>query len=230
MKEFTRGLWSENPIFRIALGLCPALAITTSAANGVGMWLATTFVLVGSNVAISALRGFIPQRIRVPGSIIIIATFVTIVDLAMNAYFHPLHKALGIFIPLIAVSCIVMGRVEAYARKNGVVYSMLDGLGTGLGFTISIVAIGMIREIVGSGTLFGAQVMGQSYIPFLLVILPPGAFILLGSLLGGMNRLEISMARRAGRTPGFRTEHDCASCEIFRGWFGRGEKGPEAAE
>jgi electron transport complex protein RnfE len=230
MKEFTKGLWSENPIFRMVLGMCPTLAITTSAANGVGMGLATSFVLVGSNVMISALRNFIPKKIRVPGYIVIIATFVTVVDLAMNAYFHPLHKALGIFIPLIVVNCIIMGRAEAYAQKNGVIYSMLDGLGMGLGFTLSIVVIGMIREVIGNGTLFGTQVMSQSYIPFLLIILPPGAFILLGSMLGGMNRLEIYMATKAGRTPTFRKEHDCASCEIFRGWFGHGEKGPEATD
>jgi|WetSurMetagenome_2_1015567.scaffolds.fasta_scaffold24578_3 Na+-translocating ferredoxin:NAD+ oxidoreductase subunit E len=227
MKEFTKGLWTENPIFRIVLGMCPTLAITTSAANGVGMGLAATFVLVGSNIMISALRNFIPKKIRIPGYIVIIATFVTVVDLAMNAYFHPLHKALGIFIPLIVVNCIIMGRAEAYAQKNGVIYSMLDGLGMGLGFTISIVVIGTIREIIGNGTLFGMQVMAQSYIPFLLIILPPGAFILLGSMLGAMNRLEIYMAKKAGRTPTFRKEHDCASCEIFRGWFGHGEKGPE---
>jgi Na+-translocating ferredoxin:NAD+ oxidoreductase subunit E len=226
--EFTKGLWGENPIFRLALGMCPTLAVTTTARNGVGMGLAATFVLLGSNATISALRAFIPQKIRIPGHILIIATFVTVVDLVLNAYVHPLHEALGIYLPLIVVNCIIMGRAEAYARKNGVVYSMLDGLGMGLGFTLSLVVIGMIREILGGGTLFGAQVMGRSYIPFLLMILPPGAFILLGSILGGMNRLEIHLAKRAGRTPRIRREHDCASCEIFRGWFGHGEQGPEA--
>ncbi len=228
MKELTKGLWSENPIFRIVLGMCPTLAITTSAENGVGMGLAATFVLVGSNVMISALRNWIPKKIRIPGYIVIIATFVTVVDLVMAAYFEPLHKALGIFIPLIVVNCIIMGRAEAYAQKNGVVYSMLDGLGMGLGFTCSIVVIGIIREILGSGTLFGAPVMASTYVPFLLLILPPGAFILLGTMLAGMNRLEIHMAARAGRTPSLRKEHDCASCEIFRGWFG--ERADEAAE
>jgi len=230
MKELTKGLWTENPIFRIVLGMCPTLAITTSAENGIGMGLAATFVLVCSNVMISALRNVIPKKIRIPGYIVIIATFVTVVDLVMNAYFHPLHKALGIFIPLIVVNCIIMGRAEAFAQKNGVFYSMLDGIGMGLGFTISIVFIGMIREIIGYGTVFGATVMGASYVPFILIILPPGAFVLLGSMLGGMNRLEIYMAKKAGRTPTFRKEHDCASCQIFRGWFGHGEKGPEAAE
>ena len=222
LRELTKGLWAENPIFRIVLGLCPTLAITTAAVNGIGMGLAATFVLVGSNVMISLLRGVIPRKIRIPGYIVIIATFVTVVDLVMNAYFHELHKALGIFIPLIVVNCIIMGRAEAYAAKNGVLYSMLDGIGMGLGFTISIVVIGMIRETLGSGTLFGASVMGRSYVPFLLLILPPGAFILLGSMLGAMNRLEMHLARRSGRTPLIRKEHDCSSCEIFRGWFGEG--------
>ena len=217
--ELVKGLWKENPIFRIVLGMCPTLAVTTTAANGIGMGLAATFVLVGSNVMISALRNFIPSKIRIPGYIVIIATFVTVVDLAMNAYFHPLHKALGIFIPLIVVNCIIMGRAEAYAQRNGVWYSMLDGIGMGLGFTISIVVIGMIREILGNGTLFGATIMGSAYIPFLLIVLPPGGFILLGTMLGAMNRLEIRMAQKAGRTPTFRKEHDCASCTIFRGWL-----------
>jgi electron transport complex protein RnfE len=230
--EFVKGLWKENPIFRIVLGLCPTLAITTTATNGIGMGLAATFVLVGSNVMVSALRNFIPRKIRIPGYIVIIATFVTIVDLVMNAYFHPLHNALGIFIPLIVVNCIIMGRAEAFAQKNGVFYSMLDGLGMGLGFTLSIIVIGMIREILGYGTLFGAEIMGKSYVPFLLMVLPPGAFILLGSMLGAMNRLEIYLAKRAGRTPTFRKEHDCASCSIFRGWFEAEpvEKAPEAGK
>jgi electron transport complex protein RnfE len=228
VKEFTKGLWAENPIFRIVLGLCPTLAITTTASNGIGMGLAATFVLVGSNIIISLLRNFIPRRIRIPSYIVIIATFVTVVDLVMNAYFHPLHKSLGIFIPLIVVNCIIMGRAEAFASKNPVLLSMLDGLGMGLGFTISIVVIGVIREMFGYGTIFGAHVMGHSYVPFLLFVLPPGAFILLGSMLGGMNRLEIYLARRAGRTPVLRKEHDCASCTIFRGWLGG--RADEAAE
>jgi electron transport complex protein RnfE len=227
-KEFTKGLWSENPIFRLVLGMCPTLAITTTAANGVGMGLAATFVLLGSNVMISTLRTFIPRKIRIPGYIVIIATFVTVVDLVMNAYFHELHKSLGIFIPLIVVNCIIMGRAEAFAQKNGVVLSLLDGLGMGLGFTISLIVIGMIRETLGNGTVFGATVMGRSYVPFLLMILPPGAFILLGSMLGGMNRIEIHLAKRSGRTPIIRREHDCASCQVFRGWFG--ERADEAGE
>jgi electron transport complex protein RnfE len=230
MKEFTKGLWAENPVFRLVLGMCPTLAITTSASNGIGMGLAATFVLVCSNVLISALRNFIPRKIRIPGYIVIIATFVTVVDLVMNAYFHELHKSLGIFIPLIVVNCIIMGRAEAYAGKNGVFFSLLDGLGMGLGFTISIVVIGMIREIIGFGTIFGTPVMSPSYIPFLLIVLPPGAFILLGTMLGVMNRIEIALARRAGRPPVIRTEHNCASCQIYRGWFGHGEQGPEAIE
>lgn len=224
LHELTKGIWKENPIFRIVLGMCPTLAITTTAQNGIGMGLAATFVLVGSNVMISTLRNFIPKKIRIPAYIVIIATFVTVVDLAMNAYFHPLHKALGIFIPLIVVNCIIMGRAEAFAAKNGVLYSLLDGVGMGLGFTISIVLIGSIRELIGSGTLFGATVMGPAYVPFMLLVLPPGAFILLGSMLAGMNRIEIALARREGRAPSIRKEHDCASCMIFGGWFDADEK------
>ncbi len=223
-KEFMKGLWSENPIFRVVLGLCPTLAVTTAAQNGVGMGIAATFVLVCSNVIISMLRNFIPKKIRIPAYIVLIATFVTVVDLVMNAYFNPLHKALGIFIPLIVVNCIIMGRAEAFASKNGVLYSLLDGLGMGIGFTISLVVIASIRELLGNGTVFGAAVMGPSYVPFLLLILPPGAFILLGTMLGAMNRVEIMLARRAGRTPAFRKEHDCASCAIFAGWSDAAER------
>jgi electron transport complex protein RnfE len=217
-REFAKGLWGENPIFRLVLGLCPTLAVTTSAQNGVGMGIAATFVLVCSNVIVSLLRSFIPRKIRIPAYIVIIATFVTVVDLVMNAYFNPLHKALGIFIPLIVVNCIIMGRAEAFASKNGVFYSLIDGLGMGIGFTVSLVAIAAVRELLGNGTLFGTAVMGPSYVPFLLLILPPGAFILLGTMLGAMNRVEMALARRAGRAPAFRKEHDCSSCVIFAGW------------
>lgn len=223
-RELMKGLWSENPIFRVVLGLCPTLAVTTSAENGVGMGIAATFVLLCSNVIISLLRTFIPKKIRIPAYIVIIATFVTVVDLVMNAYFNPLHKALGIFIPLIVVNCIIMGRAEAFASKNGVFYSLIDGLGMGAGFTISLVAIAAVRELLGNGTLFGAAVMGASYVPFLLLILPPGAFILLGTMLGAMNRVEMALASRAGRPPAFRKEHDCAHCVIFAGWSDAAEK------
>ncbi len=226
-KEFAKGFWSENPIFRLVLGLCPTLAVTTTAENGIGMGLAATFVLVCSNAVIALLRGFIPKKIRIPAFIVTIATFVTIVDLVMNGYFHALHKSLGLFIPLIVVNCIILGRAEAFASKNNVFISIVDGLGMGFGFTISLVLLGAIRELLGNGTIFGATIFGGSYLPLLLMILPPGAFIVLGVLLGLMNQAEIRLAERAGRTPIIRREHDCASCAIHRSWFGGGGKDEE---
>jgi electron transport complex protein RnfE len=218
-KVFLKGFWNENPILRLVLGMCPTLAVTTTAENGIGMGLATTFVLVCSNAVISAIRGVIPRKIRIPAFIVAIATFVTIVDLVMNGYFHALHKSLGLFIPLIVVNCIILGRAEAFASKNPVTLSILDGLGMGLGFTITLIVLGSIREIIGNGTLFDLPVFGSSYLPLLLMVLPPGAFIVLGILLGLMNRVEITLAQRAGRTPLIRKEHDCASCAIYRAWF-----------
>lgn len=218
-KEFIKGFWSENPIFRLVLGLCPTLAVTTTAENGIGMGLAATFVLVCSNTVIAAIRGFIPKKVRIPAFIVTIATFVTIVDLVMNGYFHALHKSLGLFIPLIVVNCIILGRAEAFASKNRVGLSIVDGLGMGFGFTVSLVLIGAIRELLGNGTIFNVSIMGPSYLPLLLMILPPGAFIVLGVLLGLMNQAEIRLAERAGRTPLIRREHDCASCAIHRNWF-----------
>ncbi len=224
-KEFTKGFWSENPIFRLVLGICPTLAVTTTAENGIGMGLASTFVLVCSNTVIAMIRNFIPKKIRIPAFIVIIATFVTIVDLVMEGYFFALHKSLGLFIPLIVVNCIILGRAEAFASKNGVFISMIDGIGMGFGFTISLVLIGAIREILGNGSIFNVPILGSSYLPLLLMILPPGAFIVLGILLGLMNKAEICLAERAGRTPLIRKEHDCANCTIHRAWFGLGGGG-----
>ena len=229
-KDFAKGFWSENPIFRLVLGLCPTLAVTTTAENGIGMGLAATFVLVCSNAVIAAMRSFIPKKIRIPAFIVTIATFVTIVDLVMNGYFHALHKSLGLFIPLIVVNCIILGRAEAFASKNGIVISIIDGLGMGFGFTISLVLIGAIRELLGNGTIFGVILFGESYLPLLLMILPPGAFIVLGVLLGLMNQAEIRLAERAGRAPIIRREHDCASCAIHRSWFGLGKERDTEAE
>jgi electron transport complex protein RnfE len=226
-EEFVKGFWSENPIFRLVLGLCPTLAVTTTAENGIGMGLASTFVLVCSNTVISAIRGIIPKKIRIPAFIVTIATFVTIVDLVMDGYFHALHKSLGLFIPLIVVNCIILGRAEAFASKRSVLVSVIDGFGMGFGFTISLVFIGAIRELLGNGTVFNFALFGDSYLPLLLMILPPGAFIVLGVLLGFMNHLEIRLAERAGRTPLIRKEHDCASCTIYRSWFGFRTAGAE---
>jgi len=217
--EFIKGLWSENPIFRLVLGMCPTLAVTTSAENGLGMGLASTFVLVCSNMVISAMRKFIPRKVRIPAYIVTIATFVTIVDLVMNGYFHALHKSLGLFIPLIVVNCIILGRAEAFASKNPVWVSIVDGLGMGLGFTISLILLGTIRELIGNGTVFNIPVFGGGYMPLLLMILPPGAFIVLGVLLGLMNKAEIALAEKSGRQPIIRREHDCATCAIHTKWF-----------
>jgi len=188
--EFKKGLWKENTVFRLLLGLCPTLAVTTSAENGLGMGLATTFVLVGSNVVVSLLRQLIPSKVRIPAFIVIIATFVTVVQLCMEAYFYDLYKALGIFIPLIVVNCIILGRAEAFASKNQLLPSIADGLGMGTGFTLSLFVLGAVRELFGSGTLLGYSVLGASYQPLLLLILPPGAFIAMGLLLAAMNRLD----------------------------------------
>jgi len=187
--EFNKGITRENPVFRLVLGMCPTLAVTTVAINGVGMGLATTFVLICSNLAISCLRNVIPSRIRIPIFIVVIASFVTVVDLVMSAFFYQLHKVLGLFIPLIVVNCIIMARAEAFASRNGVFVSLIDGLGMGVGFTISLTILGSIREILSNGTIFGINLFGSAYQPVLMMLLPPGAFIVLGLLMFGMNKL-----------------------------------------
>ncbi len=228
--EFIKGFWSENPVFRLVLGLCPTLAVTTSAENGLGMGLATTFVLVFSNMVISSMRKFIPKKVRIPAYIVTIATFVTIVELVMNGYFHVLYKSLGLFIPLIVVNCIILGRAEAFASKNPVWVSIIDGFGMGFGFTISLMVLGAIREIIGNGTIFNVSIFGDGYLPLLLMILPPGAFIVLGILLGLMNKAEIAIAKKTGRQPLIRKEHDCATCAIHTKWFDFSAKDEPAAE
>ena len=189
-KDFTKGFWKENPVFRLVLGICPTLAVTTAAINGLAMGLATTAVLVLSNCLISLLRKLIPQKVRIPIFIVIIASFVTITDMIMAGFFYELHKVLGLFIPLIVVNCIILGRAEAFASRNPLFNSLLDGLGMGLGFTISLVVLGSIREILGQGSIFGVTLLGTNYQPFLIMLLPPGAFITLGLLLGLMNRIS----------------------------------------
>lgn len=189
-QEFKKGFWRENAVFRLLLGLCPALAVTTSAENGLGMGLATTFVLVCSNIVVSSLRKVIPPKVRIPSFIVVIASFVTVVQLVMEAYFYDLYKALGIFIPLIVVNCLILGRAEAFASKNKLVPAVVDGVGMGLGFTLALFVLGAVRELFGSGTLLGFTVFGSGYQPLLLMILPPGAFIAMGLLLAGMNRFD----------------------------------------
>jgi len=188
-REFNKGITQENPVFRLVLGMCPTLAVTTVAINGLAMGLATTFVLICSNLVISCLRNLIPSRIRIPIFIVVIASFVTVVDLVMAAFFYQLHKVLGLFIPLIVVNCIIMARAEAFASRNRVFVSLIDGLGMGVGFTISLTILGSIREILSNGTIFGINLFGSAYQPVLMMLLPPGAFIVLGLLMFAINKL-----------------------------------------
>jgi electron transport complex protein RnfE len=199
MNELVKGIYRENPVFRIVLGLCPTLATSTSVENGIGMGAAATFVLLGSNVVISLIRKAIPARVRIPCFIIVIASFVTIVELVMGAYLPELSKALGIFIPLIVVNCIIMARAEAYAAKNGVWYSALDAIGMGIGFTLALLLLGTIREVLGDGKFFGYMVFGPHYQPVLLMLLAPGGFITIGLLLGFFNLLDAKAKEKAAR-------------------------------
>jgi len=189
-REFGKGIWQENPVLRMLLGMCPTLAVTTSAINGVGMGLCTAAVLLGSNVAISLLRNRIPPKVRIPCFIVVIASFVTVVDLLMNGFAHELHKSLGLFIPLIVVNCIILGRAEGYASRHGALPSMVDALGMGLGFTLALFVVGGIREVLGNGTILGARVLPEMYQPVIVMVLAPGAFITLGFVLAGMNKIE----------------------------------------
>jgi electron transport complex protein RnfE len=187
-KNFTKGFINENPILVLVLGTCPTLATTSSSLNGMGMGIATTFVLIGSNVVISLLSNVIPDKVRIPAFVVIIASFVTIVDLLMQAYVPSLYEKLGIFIPLIVVNCIVLGRAEAYACKNSVISSLIDGVGMGLGFTMALGILGAFREIVGSGSIFGHKFISGDGI--LIFILAPGAFMALGYLIALINKIK----------------------------------------
>ncbi len=212
-EEFFKGIWKENPVLVLVLGMCPTLATSSSAINGMGMGLATAFVLLCSNVVISSIRNLVPSKIRIPCYIVVIATFVTAVDLLMQAYTQSLYNSLGIFIPLIVVNCIVLGRAEAFASKNGMLRSAFDGLGMGLGFSLALTFIGMIREFLAAGSLFdvklisgwpGFSVMGQA----------PGGFIVMGFLLAGMNYYNRRRAAKAGRTYDVPQELDCRHCSL----------------
>ncbi len=188
-KIFLNGVITENPTFRLVLGTCPTLAVTTSAINGLGMGAAATFVLLGSNIVISALRKIIPDKVRIPAFIVVICMFVTIIQLVMQAFLPSLYESLGIFLPLIVVNCIILGRAEAFASKNPVIDSAFDGLGMGVGFTLALTLIGCIRELLGNGSAFGVNLLGASYQPMLLMILPAGGFLVFGLLLGIINAL-----------------------------------------
>lgn len=189
-KIIKNGIIDENPTFTQVIGMCPTLAVTTSAANGLGMGLAATFVLTLSNVFISLLRKVTPANIRIPVFVIVIAAFTTIVGLLLKAFVPALDKSLGLFIPLIVVNCLILARAEAFASKNSPAASMFDGIGMGLGFTIALTILGVIREIFGNGTLFGMSLFGAGFQPALIMILPPGAFLLLGTLLAIKNKLS----------------------------------------
>lgn len=188
-KNFTKGILRENPVFVLLLGMCPTLGVTSSAFNGLGMGLATAFVLTMSNIVVSLIKNLIPDKVRIPAFIIIIASFVTVVQLVMQAYLPALYKSLGLFIPLIVVNCIVLGRAEAFASKNSVLSAAVDGLGIGAGFTFALVLLGGIRELLGSGKLFNFTLYSENYVT-LLFVLAPGAFIVLGYLIAIINRVK----------------------------------------
>jgi electron transport complex protein RnfE len=195
-KEFNKGILKDNPVLIQLLGMCPTLAVTTSVENGIGMGLSATAVLLGSNVVISLIRKYIPSKVRIPAFIVIIAGFVTLIDMLLKAYLPALSKSLGLFIPLIVVNCIILARAEAFASKNNVGKSFMDGLGMGLGFTLALVILATVREIFGNGTFLGINVFGANYQPALIMILPPGAFLGLGIILGILN--WIKMRRKRG--------------------------------
>ena len=205
-QEFTKGIVKENPVLRLVLGTCATLAVTTAASNAIGMGLATTFVLVCSNAAISLLKKVIPDKVRIPAYITIIAGFVTIVQLLIEAFVPALDKALGVFLPLIVVNCIILGRAEMFASKNRVLPSILDGLGMGVGFTAALLAMGIIRELLGAGTVFGLPVLSGFMDPIVIFLLPPGGFFVFGILVAVAVRL--SEAGKAPETTG------CAACPL----------------
>jgi len=198
LKTLTNGLLKENPTFRLVLGTCPTLAITTMAINGLGMGLATTAVLVGSNTVIALTRKLIPDKVRIPAFITIIAGFVTIVQFLLKAYLPALNETLGIYIPLIVVNCIILARAEMFACKNSVFLSILDGLGMGIGFTFALVIMGSIRELIGNGTIFGITVTANLFDPAILMILPPGGFLTYGILIGLLNKFSNVKIRKTG--------------------------------
>ncbi|MQY60365.1 RnfABCDGE type electron transport complex subunit E [bacterium] len=189
-QEFIKGLWDENPVFRQLLGLCPTLAVTGAVINGLAMGLATAFVLIFSSLVVSSIKKLIPSQVRIASYIVIIATFVTVADQFLAAFFPPISKSLGPYIPLIVVNCIILGRQEAYSSKNKVGRSLMDALGMSAGFVLALLILSAIREILGAGTFFGYQVMGAWFKPWIIMILPPGAFITLGILLALALQIE----------------------------------------
>lgn len=212
-ERLMNGLVKENPTFVLMLGMCPTLAVTTSAINGIGMGLSTTAVLIMSNMMISMLRKIIPDSVRMPAFIVIVASFVTIVDFLMEGFVPSLYDSLGLYIPLIVVNCIILGRAESYASKNPVIPSIFDGIGMGLGFTVGLTSIGIVRELIGSGKIFNMQILPDSYEPFTIFILAPGAFFVLACLIALQNKVKNNLARKGKKVPeAAGCGASCASC------------------
>ncbi len=214
LERLKNGIISENPTFVLMLGMCPTLAVTTSAVNGLGMGLTTMVVLAMSNMFISMLRNIIPDKVRIPAFIVVIASFVTVVELLLKAYIPFLYDALGLYIPLIVVNCIILGRAESYASKNGVIPSLFDGVGMGLGFTVALTMIGAVREIIGVGELFGYAVMPESYVPCSIFVLAPGAFFVLAVLTAIQNKIKIAGEKKGKDMSkiGSGCSEDCMNC------------------
>ena len=212
MERLYNGLVKENPTFVLMLGMCPTLAVTTSAINGVGMGLTTTVVLVMSNMLISMLRKIIPDSVRMPAFIVVVASFVTIVQFLLEGFIPSLYDSLGLYIPLIVVNCIILGRAESYASKNPVLPSIFDGIGMGLGFTIGLTSIGIVREVIGAGQIFGKQIMPSSYEPVTIFNLAPGAFFVLAGLVAIQNKVKRNAANKGKETVKTGCGEGCASC------------------
>jgi len=196
IKEFVKGLWRENPIFVQVLGMCPTLAVTTKALFGFSMGVATLFVVVTSSVVVSTIRRFVPEQVRIPMFTVIIATFVTVADYFLKANFYEISKSLGPYVPLIVVNCIILGRAEAFASKNTVIKSFLDALGMGVGFTCALIILGSVREILGAGTIFGHRIMWEGFTNWIVMVLPAGAFLTLGILVGLFNVIDTNVKKR----------------------------------
>lgn len=221
IKTFINGLVTENPTFVLMLGMCPTLAVTTSAINGLGMGLTTTAVLVLSNLMISLLRKVIPDGVRIPAFIVVIATFVTVIQLLLEGYIPSLYESLGIYIPLIVVNCIILGRAEAFASKNNAFLSIFDGLGMGLGFTVGLTLIGIVRELLGTGAIFNVRIMPDSYEPLTIFILAPGAFFVLAFLTAIMNKIKMKKGKPTGKTGN--CDMLCKNCSV-EGCIGKSAK------
>lgn len=211
-KEFSKGLWKDLPPFKLVLGLCPVLAVTKTASNGLGMGLAVIFVLTLSNLLVSMLRKVIPSKVRIACFIVVAASLVVCVELLMQAYAYPLYQQLGIFVPLIVVNCIILGRAEAFASKNPVHLAVADGLGMGIGFTASLTLLGGVRELLGYGKLFDTQILGEWFQPFSFMVEAPGAFVCLGLMLAGMNAFTNWQRKTRGLDAIEGPVHDCKTC------------------